>query len=140
VQHVAQNLRPGGSSIDFEERDALHYHTYDVEPLVLLAMFVPETVDETAASRIEAGLQFLRPFVLGEQTHIEFRRTTVAFDVQRRDAGIAGFANAAWDPREARALLRQARTRFPGIRTWTSQLVDEQYSPRIKQIAALRGG
>lgn len=138
--HVERNLQPDGSSVDFEERDALHYHTYNLEALVLLALFVPETVDDASAARIEAGLQFMRPFVLGEQKHIEFVRSRVSFDIQRRDAGVAGFANVAWDPRESRNLLRQARTRFLSIRAWTDALVDEQYSPRIKQIAALRGG
>ena len=138
--HVQRNLRSDGSSIDFEERDALHYHVYDLEPLVMLALFVPEAVDEPSATRIEGGLQFLGPFVLGEQTHIEFVRSTVAFDRQRRDAGIPGFANVAWNPKESRVLLRQARTRFATIRAWTAALADEQYSPRIKQIAALRGG
>ena len=41
---------------------------------------------------------------------------------------------------EARNLLRLARTRFAEVRPWTADLVDEQYSPRIKLIAALRGG
>ena len=138
--HVERNLRADGSSVDFEERDALHYHTYDLEPLVLLALFVPEVVDDRAMQRIESGLQFLRPFVQGEQTHIEFVRSTVLFDRQRRDAGVAGFSNTAWNPGESRNLLRQARTRFEVIRSWTTNLVDEQYSPRIKQICALRGG
>ncbi|MDR7523290.1 MAG: alginate lyase family protein, partial [Armatimonadota bacterium] len=35
---VAQNLRPDGSSLDFHQRDALHYHVYNLEPLLELAI------------------------------------------------------------------------------------------------------
>ena len=137
--HVARNLRSDGSSIDFSERDALHYHVYDVEPLTELVLFVPSAVDAPTADAIGSGVMFLRPFVLGEQLHIEFVRTTVPFDVQRRQAGDPVFTNAAWNPKEARPLLRLARTRFPAVRPWTESLVDEDYAPRIKQLAALLG-
>ena len=135
--HVARNLRSDGSSIDFSERDALHYHVYDVEPLTELVLFVPSAVDATTAEAIGSGVMFLRPFALGEQTHIEFARTTVAFDIRRKQAGDPVFANMSWNPKEARQLLRLARTRFPAVRPWTESLVDENYSPRIKQLAAL---
>ena len=135
--HVARNRRSDGSSIDFSERDALHYHVYDVEPLTELVLFVPSAVDATTAEAIASGVMFLRPFALGEQTHIEFARTTVAFDIQRKQAGDPVFANMSWNPKEARQLLRLARTRFPAVRPWTESLVDENYSPRIKQLAAL---
>ena len=135
--HVTRNLRSDGSSIDFSERDALHYHVYDMEPLVQLVLYVPSAVDATTSEAIGSGVMFLRPFALGEQTHIEFLRTTVAFDIQRKQAGDPVFANMSWNPKEARQLLRLARTRFPAVRPWTESLVDENYSPRIKQLAAL---
>ena len=37
-KQIAANLRPDGSSLDFHERDALHYHCYDLEPLLTLAI------------------------------------------------------------------------------------------------------
>jgi hypothetical protein len=35
---VDHNLLPDGSSYDFHERDALHYHIYDITPLLALAI------------------------------------------------------------------------------------------------------
>ncbi|MFX5817457.1 alginate lyase family protein, partial [Acinetobacter baumannii] len=34
---VARNIRADGSTLDMEERDALHYVVYDLEPLVRAA-------------------------------------------------------------------------------------------------------
>ena len=102
-----------------------------------LVLYVPGAVDAETADAIGTGVMFLRPFALGEQTHIEFAQTTVPFDIQRKQAGDPVFTNAPWNPREARPLLRLARTRFPTVRPWTESLVDEQYAPRIKQLAAL---
>ncbi len=135
--HVTRNLRADGSSVDFHERDSLHYHVYALEPLVQLALFVPDAIDPTSATSIESGLLFLRPFVLGERTHVEFAQTKVAFDLRRKQAGDPVFADSLWNPKDARPLLRLARTRFVTVRAWTTALVDEDYAPRIKQLAAL---
>ena len=35
--HIAGNINPDGSSFDYTERDAFHYHIYDIEPLIKLA-------------------------------------------------------------------------------------------------------
>jgi len=137
TSHVARNLMADGSSVDFTQRDALHYHVYNLLPLVQLALFVPDAVDPASATAIESGLSFLRPFVLGERTHVEYAQTTVAFDLQRKQAGDPAFANALWNPKEARPLLLLARTRFATVRPWTIALVDEDYALRIRQLAAL---
>jgi len=34
---IEKNLLPDGSGIDFHERDALHYHTYTLEPLISIS-------------------------------------------------------------------------------------------------------
>ena len=138
--HVARNLLADGSSIDFHERDALHYHVYDVEPMVHFLMFVPGPIDHATAASIARAVGFLEPYVSGRKTHVEFVNSGVKFDVARKEAGIAGYANLPWDPKEARPLLRLARTQFPAIRPWTAHVVDEQYSPWVKQLAALFGG
>ncbi len=38
VEHIGDNINPDGSTIDFSERDALHYVTYDLQPLVTAAL------------------------------------------------------------------------------------------------------
>lgn len=37
-EQIDHNLLPDGSSYDFHERDALHYHIYDITPLLTLAI------------------------------------------------------------------------------------------------------
>ncbi len=138
---VAGNLPParGGESFDFVQRDALHYHAYDLEPLVKLALSAPDLFDAATRANVTAGLLFLKPFFTGEKTHIEFLHTTVPFDIQRKDAGQVEFENLPWDPSHARALLRLARPIFPEVRPWTAGVVDEAYDPMIKLLAAIFG-
>ena len=38
VEHLADNIGPDGKTWDFEERDALHYAVYDLQPLVTAAL------------------------------------------------------------------------------------------------------
>ena len=38
VEHIGDNIAPDGSTVDFAERDALHYVTYDLQPLVTAAL------------------------------------------------------------------------------------------------------
>lgn len=128
-----------GRTFDFLQRDALHYHMAAVEPLVGLTLYTPDLVHPPVRDAILSGLEFLRPFFLGQRQHIEFARTTVPFDLERRDAGNPVFANAPWDPAHARVLLRLARATFPEIRGWTEALVDAGCDPRTKLLAAIYG-
>jgi hypothetical protein len=142
---VAQNYVTGpagerdGRTFDFVQRDALLYHVAAVQPLVEVTLYAPDLVDPEVRAAIRSGLVFLRPFFLGEQEHVEFARTTVAFDTERRDAGNPAFRDAPWDPARGRVLLRLARAGFPDIRGWTERIVDAGYDPRVKLLAAIYG-
>ena len=135
-RHIGQNISPDGSTFDFHQRDALHYHVYDLEALVDLVLFT-NLVGVEDQELILSGLRFIEPYFTGSQEHIEWVNSNVPFDRQRREAGDPAFAIAAWDPSSARLLLRLARTHFSPIRYWSASVVDEMYSPRVKQIAAL---
>ena len=142
---VARNFVAGptgqrdGRTFDFLQRDALHYHVAAVQPLVEVTLYAPDLVDRTARAAILSGLEFLRPFFLGNAEHLEFARTSVSFDRERRDDGNPVFRNAPWQPARARVLLRLARTAFPQIRGWTEDIVDHAYDPRTKLLAAIYG-
>jgi len=128
-----------GRTYDFMQRDALHYHVADLQPLVEMTLYTPDLVDAGARTAIGSGLEFLRPYFLGERQHVEFARTTIAFDRERRDDGNPEFANAPWNPARGRVLLRLARASFPQVRPWTEQIVDPSYDPRTKLLAAIYG-
>jgi hypothetical protein len=130
---------PDGRTFDFVQRDALHYHIAAVQPLVELILSVPGPVDGQVRAAVLAGLEFLRPYSAGEREHVEFARTSVAFDRERRDAGDPEFQNAPWRPERGRVLLRLARAAFPEVRPWTEHVVDSSYDPRVKLLAAVHG-
>lgn len=134
---ISQNINADGSTLDFRQRDALHYHLYDLQALVDLVSFTDGLVSVEDEAAIERALDFIEPYFSGQQQHFEFVTSTVLFDQQRRDAGDPSFLNAPWKPEKARQLLRLARSSFPTIRPWTTSVVDENYSPRLKVLAAL---
>jgi hypothetical protein len=142
---VARNYVAGpsgerdGRTVDFMKRDALHYHMAAVQPLVEVTLYAPDLADDVVRAAVLSGLEFIRPYFLGQQEHIEFAGTSVPFDRERRDDGNPVFRNAPWDPAHGRVLLRLARAVFPEIRGWTEQIVDQRYDPRTKLLAAIYG-
>ena len=142
---VARNFVAGpsgrrdGRTFDFLQRDALHYHVAAVQPLVEVTLYAPGLVDRATRAAVLSGLEFLRPFFLTRAEHVEFARTSVAFDRERRDEGNPAFRNAPWEPAGARVLLRLARAAFPEVRAWTEDIVDPRYDPRTKLLAAVYG-
>ncbi len=110
---IAQNLRPDGSSLDFHQRDALHYHVANLEPLLELAIAADKRgtnlygYQAPTGASLERSIAFLLPYVRGEKVHIEFARTSVPFDRERAAAGVPGFSGP-WDPLRAARLLEMA--------------------------------
>lgn len=113
--HIARNIRPDGSTLDFEERDALHYVVYDLEPLVRSAMVArgrgESWLKQTGegGGSLEQALDWLLPYAEGDKTHNEFVNSRVAFDAKRNAAGLKGFSGT-WDPQKAARLYVMAAT------------------------------
>ena len=102
-RQVKQNVRADGSVNDYFKRDALHYVTYDLEPLTVAAM-AAKVHDEdwfhtaaTGAPSVEQAVDWLIPFALGEKTHMEFAHSDVPFDAARAKAGEKGYSGQ-WEP------------------------------------------
>ncbi|CAB3768095.1 alginate lyase family protein [Paraburkholderia solisilvae] len=113
VEHIGDNIAPDGSTVDFAERDALHYVTYDLQPLVTAALaarrhnrnWLPEKAQNGAS--LAAALDWLTPYATGAKTHEEFAHSSVPFDSKRREAGLPGFTGK-WDPKNAAELFHLA--------------------------------
>jgi len=96
-KQIADNLLPDGSSLDFHERDALHYHCYDLEPLLTLAIAARQhdldyyEYESPAGASLRKSVHFLIPYCDGTATHAEWVNSKVAFDHKRAAAGEAGF-------------------------------------------------
>ncbi|TCK42048.1 alginate lyase [Paraburkholderia sp. BL8N3] len=113
VEHVGDNIAPDGSTVDFAERDALRYVTYDLQPLVTAALAARRHNRNWLAERASSGarladaLNWLTPYAMGTKTHEEFVHSSVPFDAKRREAGLPGYSGE-WDPKNAAELFHLA--------------------------------
>ncbi|MDQ7979061.1 alginate lyase family protein [Paraburkholderia sp. SARCC-3016] len=113
IEHINDNIAPDGSTVDFAERDALHYVTYDLQPLVVAALaarrhnrnWLPQRAPSGAT--LAAALAWLTPYATGAKTHDEFVHSQVPFDAKRREAGMPGFTGP-WNPKDAAELFHLA--------------------------------
>ncbi|GGB04719.1 hypothetical protein GCM10011511_30020 [Puia dinghuensis] len=106
-QQIGRNLLPDGSSEDFHTRDALHYHVYDLEPLLKLAIVLRRATDSDyyryeapSGASLARSVEWLLPYLDGRQTHAEFVNSTVGFDRKRAENGEAGYKSGTlFNPR-----------------------------------------
>ena len=131
--HLPHNIYTDGSTLDYLQRDAFDYHLYDLKPLMGVAAQMPKGFMSAASmARIQKSLDFMRPYFLGQKTHIEFLHTTVAIDLARKKAGLAAYQNKPWVPSTARPVLRVGRVAFPAIKSWTASIVDDKYDTILR--------
>jgi len=112
--HININLYADGTSLDFKERDAMHYHIYDLEPMLRLAIIINRaegenfyTYDSANGSSIKRSVEWLIPYIKGEKQHEEYVNTTVKFDRDRAKNNEPGFApGTMFEPRLALPVLR----------------------------------
>ncbi|WP_316844622.1 alginate lyase family protein [Pedobacter psychrodurus] len=97
--HININLYADGTSLDFKERDAMHYHIYDLEPMLKLAIIIDRakgpnfyTYESPNGSSIKKSVAWLIPYINGEKQHEEYVNTTVKFDRDRAKNNEPGFA------------------------------------------------
>lgn len=117
---VAANIRVDGSTVDFAQRDALHYVVYDLQPLVQAALAVspyPGQHDWIQESRPDGAsladaLAWLAPYARGARSHEEFVHTDEPFDIERREAGLHGYGGT-WDARGSATLFAYASVLLP---------------------------
>lgn len=115
---IATNLRPDGSSYDFYERDALHYHVYNVNPLLVAATILardkkiipqPYVYQNETGTSLQRSTEWLIPYFMGEKTHTEFVNSKTAFDKKRAKNGEKGFvAGTLFDTDKAKSTIELA--------------------------------
>ncbi len=112
-QQLDNNIDATGITQDFQERDALHYVTYDLEPLARAAIAARAMGEDwlpltgARGGSLDKALRWLQPFAEGRVTHMEFVNSSVRFDTVRREAGLPGFSGE-WQPANARNLYSLA--------------------------------
>ena len=120
---VDHNISADGSTLDFHVRDALHYHIYDLEPLLVLATAARNNGIDLYAYQapgggsVPRGMAFLLPYAQGAKPHAEFVNSKVSFDRKRAEAGDKHYqAGTPFEPKSARALLEQGELFDPTLR------------------------
>jgi len=125
-EHIRANIRPDGSVYDFYERDALHYVTYDLEPLTVAClaamMHGQEWFGEGAPHSVAKAIDWVLPFATGQKTHVEFVNSKVKFDRTRAGAGIGEYGAHQWQPAGSLNLLTLAATLDPARREVCQQV------------------
>ncbi|MDB6116985.1 MAG: alginate lyase [Verrucomicrobiaceae bacterium] len=134
-EQIANNLLPDGSSFDFHERDALHYHCYDLEPLLALATAAKQQGTDlyqftgTNGASLAKAVEFLVPYCDGSKTHAEFVNSKVEFDRKRSEAGQREFATGKlFDPKDALEVLELATLFDPQLEPLTASLKGKKTS------------
>ncbi len=121
---LGKNLNADGTTLDFLERDALHYQVYDLEPLLRTAMLYQRAgrgglydLKTDSGASIHQCVAFIVPFATGQKTHAEYVHTTVKFDLQRAQNNEKGHAiGALFEPKAALKCLELAQFFEPGLK------------------------
>ena len=129
-KQIEVNLLPDGSGVDFKLRDALHYHAYNLEPLLTLAIIVKRATGVDYYSyvsgkqtSIKKSTEWFLPYVSGEKTHAEFVNSTVKFDRDRAKNGEADYVpGTLFNPKNGIKALSLA------------SYFDQQYLATIKKV------
>lgn len=119
-RQINMNIFQNGEVWDFQQRGALYYVVYDLEPLVRAALIAQENGDDwlrlegDKKQSLETALDWLLPYARGEKKHIDFEKTTKKFDSLRKKYGVHGF-NGEWEPSSAANLY------------WSASLLNTKY-------------
>ncbi len=81
-QHLAVNILKNGSTFDYEERNALHYHVYDLEAWSEIALLDPDYLGAT-----KKAFDFLITKIENDEIHDQFTGSKQAIDAKRANAG-----------------------------------------------------
>lgn len=95
--HLDSNLNPDGTSYDYIERNALFYHAYDLEPLLVFAKEASlngidvYTYTTPEGANLKKSVEFLIPYINSQLTHQEFIDSKADFDRVRAQTGQADY-------------------------------------------------
>jgi hypothetical protein len=126
---ITANLRADGTVFDFHERDAIHYVTYDLDPLMMAALSAQAHGEDwfhwksPVGASLPGALDWLAPYAKGEKVHVEFANSKIQFDRDRAAAGQAEYAPHPWDVTNAVGTYALASLMDPRYRALRDDLV-----------------
>ncbi|WP_448702639.1 alginate lyase family protein [Mucilaginibacter sp. AW1-3] len=130
MAQLGVDLFPDGTSHDYIERDAFHYHIYTLEPLLSAITTIYRATGKNyfneesyTKSSIKRSVDFMIPYVTGQLTHAEFANSKSKFDRARAQNGEKGYQVKNFNPKTAVYVLSQAC------------YFDKSYLPVVKQLS-----
>lgn len=81
-EHAKNNLFKNGESFDYQERDSLHYHVYNLEPWLEIALLEPEYT-----ANVNQAYDFLIKQIKSGNIHDQFVNSKQAIDKKRAKGG-----------------------------------------------------
>lgn len=130
-ENVTSSLHPDGSSTDFEERDALHYHVSGLDPMLEIALALRQSRDlygwktATGAS-LKKSVHFVVPYAMGEKTHAEWVNTKVKLDKERWASGDEFYRpGKPWSPHSSLDMFQIASLFDPELKMVVHHLAPE---------------
>jgi hypothetical protein len=100
--HLARNIdAQTGVSVDLEERDALYYHNYALEPWLEVAWSL-----HRLEPQVDAAVQYLASRIETGALDDEFTRSVSSLDAQRGASGFGyGKGGSVYDPARSRRVF-----------------------------------
>ena len=83
-QHVKANILEDGMSFDYQERDALHYHVYDLEAWLEIALLEPDYIEQVSTS-----YDFLMKQLKADNIYNQFSNSKQKIDQKRAKGGFS---------------------------------------------------
>jgi hypothetical protein len=123
-EQIGNSFLPDGESMDFQLRDAMHYHLYSVSPLLALACVAHERSQDwynyrgTSGTSLKGTIDFIKPYASKEKEHMEFANSKVKFDKTRANAGQAEYIPHPWKTCDAAPVFSQASCVDPEAEKW----------------------
>jgi hypothetical protein len=127
LEQLSVNISSSGMVHDFIERDALHYVTYGLDPLVVSAIAAKAhgqdwfNAQSPSGASVPLALDWLTPFALGQKTHEEFVHSKIGFDAARAHAGLKDYSGM-WVPSTSLPLYEKAAVLDPKYETVFQQV------------------
>jgi formylglycine-generating enzyme required for sulfatase activity len=134
---IQTEIHPDGSTMDFYQRDALHYQLGSIVPLLYFARAEArhgENLFDYASpsgASLHAAVDFVVPFADGTKTHIEFAHSKVKFDMQRANDGEATYMHHQWDPKASLELFVRAAWFRPEYGALAATIAGQPGAPYI---------
>ena len=131
-RHLKSNLgSANGSSLDYKQRDAMHYHVFDLEAWNEIVL-----VTGCCGQNVDRAFRFFENTLRADPNHVEFANSTAPIDGKRAAGGFEYAKAQSYDPHKAaRAIFAYAtipgRTVSPAL--WKAARDGSEYKDLFYQ-------